>query len=112
MVHRAIDIAEELNKYSIKAQVIDVYRLKPIDTRNILRVVRNTKKIITIEEHTIRGGLGSIISEALTDATVFLPLKRLAVPDSLLYTYGTRENIHRELGLDKDSVVKTILEWD
>jgi len=112
MVHRAIDIAEELNKYSIKAQVIDVYRLKPVDTRNILRVVRNAKKIIIIEEHTIHGGLGSIIAEVMADGNAFLPFKRLAVPDELLYTYGMRENIHRELGLDKNSVVKTILEWD
>ena len=111
MVHRAVEIAEELNKYSIKAQVIDVYRLKPIDTRNILRVVRRAKKVITIEEHTIRGGLGSIIAEVLTDANVFLPFKRVAIPDDLLYTYGTRENIHRELGLDRGGVVKTILGW-
>ena len=112
MAHRAIDSAEELDKYSIKAQVIDVYRLKPIDTNNILSVIRNSKKIITLEEHTIHGGLGSIISEILTDANVFIPLKRLAVPDEQLYTYGIRENIHCGLRLDKESVVKTILDWD
>jgi transketolase len=74
--------------------------------------VRNAKKIITIEEHTIHGGLGSIIAEVMADGNVFLPFKRLAVPDERLYTYGMRENIHRELGIDTNSVVKTILEWD
>lgn len=111
MVHRAVEIAEHLKKYSIRAQVIDMYRLKPIDTRNILGVIKRAKKIITIEEHTIHGGLGSIIAEILSDANVFLPFKRLAVPDELLYTYGIRENIHCELGLDRDGVVQTILEW-
>lgn len=112
MVHRALEIAEELGRYSIKARILELYRLKPIDTNNFLKAVRNTKKIVTIEEHTINGGLGSIVAEILTDAGVSVPLKRLAIPDEKLYTYGKREDIHHKLGLDKESVVNTIVQWN
>jgi transketolase len=112
MVHRALEIAKELVKYSIEAQVVELYRLKPIDTKSILQAVRNIKKAITIEEHTINGGLGSIVAEILTDAGVSVPLKRLAVSDDHLYTYGIREDIHCKLGLDKESIVNTIVEWN
>lgn len=112
MVHKAVEIARELNKHSIQAQVIDVYKLKPINTEIILENIRNTKKIITLEEHTINGGLGSIIAEILTDSNTWIPFKRFAIEDNMLYAYGVRENLHRERGIDTDNVVKTILAWN
>jgi transketolase len=112
MVHKAIAIAEELEKYSIQAQVIDLYRPKPVNREELIEVLRNATKILTIEEHTINGGLGTIIAEILTDANLFLPFKRLAIADDLLYAYGIRENLHLQRGLDQDSVVRTILEWE
>ena len=112
MVHKAVEIARELNKHSIQAQIIDIYQLKPINTEIILENIRNTKKIITLEEHTINGGLGSIVAEILTDNNIWIPFKRLAIEDNMLYAYGVRENLHRERGIDTDNVVKTILAWN
>lgn len=111
MVHRAIEVAKELSKNSIRAKVIDVYRLKPLNCDAINEAIRKTKKIITIEEHTINGGLGSIIAELLVDFDTRIPLKRLAIEDKLLYCYGARDNLHRERGLDKGSIVKLIMKW-
>ena len=111
MVHKAMEIAKELSKHSIQAQIIDLYRLKPIDAEKLIESIRNTKKVLTVEEHTINGGLGSIIAEILADTNAFIPFKRLSIEDDLLYAYGMRESLHCERGLDQDSVVKTILEW-
>ncbi len=111
MVHIAVEIAEELRKHSIQTKVIDVYRLKPLNSKGIIKAIRRIKKIITFEEHTIHGGLGSIIAELLADANLTIPLKRFAITDALLYAYGARSNLHRERGLDKNSVVKAVLEW-
>ena len=111
MVHRAIEVADELSKNSIKAKVIDVYRLKPLNSNAISEEIREAKKVITLEEHTINGGIGSMIAELLVDFEHRVPLKRIAIEDKFLYTYGVRENLHRKCALDRESVVKLTKEW-
>jgi transketolase len=111
MVHRAIEVADSLRSYSIHAKVIDVYRLKPLNIDAIKVAIVKSKKIITIEEHTINGGLGSMIAEMLADLAINIPLKRLAIEDKFLCAYGVRENLHRERGLDTESIVEFIIKW-
>lgn len=111
MVHRAMEIAQELDKHFIQAKVIDAYRLKPLNCHYIHENIQNSKKIITLEEHAINGGLGSIIAELVVDLDLRIPMKRLAIEDNFLYCYGIRENLHEERGLVKNSIVQLIIEW-
>lgn len=111
MVHKALDVARTLKKRSVDAAVIDLYRLKPVNVKLLLKYMKQSQKIVTLEEHLIHGGLGSIVSEVVTDNSVNLPLKRLAIPDKYCYTYGGREAIRKTIGLDTNSVVKTILNF-
>jgi len=111
MTHRAIEVSEELEKYRINAGVIDLYRIKPINEKLLTKTVKNVKGIITIEEHLLAGGMGSAVVEVLVDNGINLPVKRFGVKNRYLYVYGSRENIQRVCGLDKNSVAKGILEW-
>ena len=111
MVHRALEVAEELNKNSIQAKVIDFYRLKPVEITAVIKILKKANKIVVIEEHTINGGLGSIIAEILVDYSISIPLKRLAIVDNLLFDYGSRDDLHKGRGLDKISIVKAITNW-
>ena len=112
MVHRAMEIAEELNKTSIEARVIDVYRLKPLNSDGIVDAIDGSRRIVTVEEHTVHGGLGSIMAELLIDYDIRIPLKRFAVQDHYLYCYGGRADLHKERGLDKESIAAFILKAD
>ena len=109
MVHKALEVVSILEKYSIKVAVVDLYRLKPINVKTLLKFIEQSEKIVTLEEHLINGGLGSIIAEVLVDNNVTIPLKRIAIPDKYCYTYGGRECIRKTIGLDTNGVVKTIL---
>jgi len=111
MTHRAIEVSEELKKYKIDAGVIDLYRIKPINEKLLIERIKNIKGIITIEEHLLSGGMGSAVVEVFVDNGIKLPIKRFGVKDKYLYTYGGRENIQKVCGLDKNSVIKGILEW-
>lgn len=111
MTHRAIEVSEELGKYGIDAGVIDLYRIKPINSELLIEKVKKVKGIITIEEHLLSGGMGSAVLEVLMDNGVNLPVKRFGVKDRYLYAYGGRENIQRICGIDKESIVKGIVEW-
>lgn len=63
MVSEALDAAEELAKDGIQVRVIDMHTIKPLDEEIILKAARETKSIITAEEHSVIGGLGSAVAE-------------------------------------------------
>jgi transketolase len=60
MVHRAIEVAEELSRHSIDAAVLDLYRIKPVNAELLSDVISQSKQVVTLEEHSIVGGIGSI----------------------------------------------------
>lgn len=102
MVSKALDAAEILSKKGIQATVVNVHTIKPIDEQTVLNVTSKTNKVITVEEHSIIGGLGSAIAEVLIEKNP-VKMKRIGVrdvfgqsgdPDTLLKHYGlTVENI-------------------
>jgi len=111
MVHKALEIADILKKEDIKVSVVDLYRLKPVNKEKLMKYVKQSDKIVTLEEHLIDGGIGSIVAEVFVDNQINIPLKRIAIPDKYCYTYGGREAIRRRINLDTNSVVKTILNF-
>jgi transketolase C-terminal domain/subunit len=68
MVHRAIEIADELSKHSIDTAVVDLFRLKPLNENILLKIMDHYRNILTLEEHFLTGGLGSAIAEILCRA--------------------------------------------
>lgn len=92
----------------VKVGVVDLFRLKPIKGEFISQVIKKSKKIITVEENTIIGGLGSIISEVIIDNNFNIKLKRLALPDHQIDIFGTREWLLSRNHLDLQSLVKNI----
>lgn len=102
MTGKAMEAAEMLEKDGIHATVVNLATIKPLDTELILEVAKKTGKIVTAEEHSIIGGLGSAVAETLAEGYP-VPMKRIGVedvfgqsgdPESLLNHYGlTAENI-------------------
>ncbi|ATW25928.1 transketolase family protein [Candidatus Formimonas warabiya] len=102
MVDACVQAAKVLETEGISAAVLNVHTIKPIDRETIVRVVKTTGAVVTAEEHSIIGGLGSAVAEVLGENRP-APLKRVGVLDSfgesgapqdLLIKYGlTAENI-------------------
>ncbi len=111
MVGKALGVVDELGKYDVHAGVVDLYRLKPINKELLAKVAQNSKRVVTLEEHTVCGGLGSIVCETLADCGVLLPIKVLGIRDKFRSEVGSREWIRSLDGLDIPSVSKAILEW-
>lgn len=104
MVHRALDIAVELD-----ATVIDLYRIKPLNEKILWGLVSMHDKIVTIEEGTLNGGIGSMIANLISKygCDEERRLKQFGVPNKYI-SHGTREELHRICGLDKDNIIKEI----
>jgi transketolase len=109
MVPQAFKVADELARHSIDAGIIDVYRIKPINEELFLAFIEQSNRIITLEEHSIIGGLGSAISEILVDRRKTLPVKRIALAEKQCVGYGDRDWMHSFYGLDVGNIIKTIL---
>ena len=110
---KALAISDELTKFTkhrIAANVVDLYRIKPVNDYLLLRAIEGSKLVVTLEEHSLIGGIGSLVSEILADNRVFVPLKRIGVNDQYNFKYGTPEWLHLQYGLDVDAVTKVICE--
>ena len=81
LVQNAVKAAEILRGKNISARVVDMYCLKPLDTEIIIKAARETKKIITVEEHSPFGGLGSLVAQ-VTAANYPVKVLNLSLPDS------------------------------
>ncbi|HLR34886.1 MAG TPA: transketolase C-terminal domain-containing protein, partial [Tissierellales bacterium] len=102
MVKKALDARKELEKEGISARVINMATIKPIDKDIIIKAAKETKGIVTAEEHNIIGGLGSAVSEVVVENHPVSVLRigvedtfgESGVGDELLEKYGlTVENI-------------------
>lgn len=103
-VSEAIKAQEELKTKGINIRVVDVHTIKPIDKDMILKCAKETKKLISVEDHNIIGGLGSAISEILAE---FYPakLERLGIKDTFGKS-GKAEDLMKYFGIDKDTIIK------
>lgn len=98
-VAEALIAADNLAKQGIEASVVDMASLKPIDEALICECARNTGAIVTAENHSIIGGLGSAVAECLMDAGIGLPFKRVGIKDQFCEG-GTTPYLMHKFGLD------------
>lgn len=106
MVDNALEISDRLKKEDRTIGVVDIYRLKPINPQ-LVETLSKYHQVVSLEEHLLDGGLGSIISETITDNGLMTGLKRIGLR-GYVYAYGGRENVQKAYGVDVDSVIKEI----
>jgi len=104
MVHICLEAARRLAAQGIEARVLNLSTLKPLDWELVVESARRTGALVSAEEHLITGGLGSAVSEVLTDFHP-VPLERLGVKD-IFGQSGKPEELLRHYGLTADDVVK------
>jgi len=107
MVRHALDAALILKNYNIFARVIDMHTIKPVDTEVVLKAAKETKIIITVEEHSIFGGLGAAITEIVSKYNP-TRVEIMGIPDENVIT-GKPNEILNHYGLTADKIAKRIL---
>ena len=107
-VEQALIAKEELHKQGIEVRVVDMHTIKPIDKEMIIKCAKATKKLISVEDHSVIGGLGSAISEVLTE-NYPVKLKRIGIKDCFGRS-GKAEELIKYFGIDSESIKKTVQE--
>lgn len=106
-VKEALDAKKELKEKDIDIRVVDIHTIKPIDKDLIIKCAKETERIITVEDHSIIGGLGSAVCEVLSEN---YPKKvtRMGIEDTFGRS-GKAESLMKYFGIDKDAIVEEIL---
>lgn len=102
LTHRIVKAAEILNERGIDARVLNLATVRPIDEAAIIAAARETGAIVTAEEHSIFGGLGSAVAEVVVDYAP-VPMKRLGVPGIFAPT-GSAEFLLDEFGMSPTAI--------
>jgi len=108
-VGEAIRAGEMLAARGTEVRVLDMHTIKPIDEEAIVRASAETRLIVTIEEHTVVGGLGGAVAEVLADKGAGTPLKRLGLQDRFAVMSGSREDFRGECGITAEAAVEAVL---
>ncbi len=106
MTHKALAASRLLADKGIRAGVIDLFRLKPLDGAALARVLGGYAALLTVEEQLLEGGMGSALAEALIDAEAMMPCKRLGLRDGFQVVNGDRDELHDFYGIDTPHIVQ------
>ena len=112
MVHESLKIVKKFKSQKIDIGLIDLYSITT-NEEMLLQTIKNTKRIFTIEENFLPGGIGSYVCEILADNDVTIPVKRLGLlhKKSYCYTYGGINEIRKYYGISNTDLEKTIQEY-
>ena len=108
MVYPSMQVAEILSEHGIEATVINARFAKPLDTELILPLAKKLGRVVTLEEGCLPGGFGTAVVEALMDADIAVPVKRIGVPD-ILVEHATPDESKAALGLTPPQMAEQIL---
>lgn len=111
MVYNALQVAKKLSAQSIHTGVIDLFKIKPLNEKMVWDVIKKVGYVVTLEEHFITGGIGSVISEMLIVKRNIPAFKPIGIPNQFCRQYGKREYLQRLYKLDVNNVTKIIKEW-
>ena len=105
----ALEAAEKLAADGIDAKVINIHTIKPLDEDLVVAAAKETGKVVTVEEHSIIGGLGGAVCECLAEKAP-VPVKRIGIHDVFGESGPALELLHK-YGLDAEGIYKQIKEF-
>lgn len=105
-VAEALSAAEELEEEGLQVRIVDMFTIKPLDEALVLACARETKAVVTAENHNKIGGLGSAVAEVLAEHTT-VPFRRVGIPDC----FGEVGNLHflsEKFGISKENIKQAV----
>ena len=109
LLHNTAKVAEELWKRGVRARLLSMHTVKPLDTQAVLAAARETRAIVTVEEHSVIGGLGSAVAEVLSESDqAHVPFKRIGLPSDFISEVGNQDYLRSVHSLSVEGILKSI----
>ncbi len=106
-VSESLAAADILAEHGVEAQVINIHTIKPLDEELIISTAQKTKRIFTVEEHSVIGGLGSAVADVLSENCP-TKLTKLGIKDKYGHSGSAKALLH-EVGLDAEGIANSVL---
>jgi transketolase len=111
MVRHVLDAATLLTAKGVHCGVVHFHTVKPLDEAVLLDLASGVRSVVTVEEHTIVGGLGGAVLECLSARHLLKPVLRLGLPDRFTHHYGSQESLLKHYRLDAEGISAAILQF-
>lgn len=108
LLQNAMQVADTLAVRGIEARVLSMHTLKPLDHDAVTAAARETRAVVTLEEHSIIGGLGSAVAECLAESGIPVPFQRIGLPSAFSSHVGSQEYLRSRSGLSPESILNTL----
>jgi transketolase len=110
MLKRALDAGETLKAKGIEVSILHCPTVKPLDEAVIKNYASRVPVIVTVEEHTVVGGLGSAVAEIISEADFPAPkrFRRIGIPDVFPDQYGSQDSLLARYDITSDRIVQTV----
>jgi len=108
----ALTAADKLSQAGIEIAVLHLPTIKPLDIESILDLTEPAKAVVSVEEHTVIGGLGSAVAEVLAEAGFAAPkrFKRIGLPDVFPDDYGSQDSLMARYNITSEEIIATVKE--
>lgn len=101
--------ADDLERRGIRCRILSMHTIKPFDGEAVLSAARETGGLVTVEEHTVAGGLGSAAAEVLLDAGVVPAIfRRMGIGDRFFSEVGSQSYLRQRAGLNEQAIAETV----
>lgn len=109
MLKDAVKVVDKLSENGLEVRLYSMHTIKPLDDELILNILEEGIPIFSMEEHSIYGGLASAISEVIAKSAKMKNIfKAYAFPDMFVPNVGTRDALHKQFGVDAESIIEDI----
>jgi transketolase len=99
MLKECVEVAGRLEAEQVSARVLSMHTLKPLDEEAVLEAARETPAVITVEEHSVTGGLGAAVADVLAGSGLRLPrFRKFGLPDEISHAVGSQAYLRRRCG--------------
>lgn len=106
ILYDVVQAARQLEQKGIEARVLSMHTVKPLDAEAVLAAARETRAIITIEEHNIIGGLGSAVAEVLAESDIApIAFRRMGIADCFCSQVGSQKYLRQAYSLTVDDII-------
>ena len=107
IIHDVLQAREELVAQGISVRLVNIHTLKPFDREIIIDSARKTRAIVTIEEHSIYGGVGSMVAEVIAEERLDVKFNRMGLKE-FAKGYGTHDEVKLSNDLGKENIINTV----
>ena len=109
MLKTAVGVARRLDERGLSARVLSMHTLKPLDTGAVLAAARETGAIVTLEQHSVIGGLGSAVAEVLAEEPgLQVRFQRIGLPSAFAPRVGSQQYLEEQHGLTEEPVLRVV----